>query len=233
MEKKIYFTKETGNYLTKYIKCKNPIEKSKIYEKHLYKELDEMIKININVHKFFQTGHELDSLVQELHLHLIEKFNSFNYDEKTGYDKFDPEKGDAFSYCNRMIKNFLIQLQDKRQKLIKRVGLVSLDDEEHNYYMDSLFEEIPDFNVKEFLRFFIKEIQNNMDTLFHKEDEKIICNNIIIILEDSRNNFNNKKMFITMYRNIQKERTYKINKVLSILKEFYLTQKYKYIHDLI
>jgi len=225
---KLYFTKETENSLITFIKTDDLDEKNLIYTSELYIELDEMIRININVHKFFQTGFEIDSLVQEVHLHLIEKFRIFSWNEETGFDKFDPEKGGAYSYCNRMIKNFLIQLQEKNQRKRDRLGFTSIDDDE-NYYKETYHEVVSDFDNKEIIETLIRTVKKNRNTLFSKEDDKIICDNIILILEDERININNKKSFINIYKNIQKVKGYKINKVLNIIKTVYLKVKRNYI----
>ena len=138
MNQKMYFTKDTEKSLVKFIKTKNIELKNNIYTKELYYEFDEMIKININVHKFNQTGLDFESLVQELHLHLTEKLRDFKWDEELGFDKFDPEKGEAFSYCNRMIKNYLIQLQEKNQRKISKLGIESIYDDK-NWYIETFF----------------------------------------------------------------------------------------------
>lgn len=226
-----YFDSETKKSFVKLIKSNSLTEMNRIYEKDLYKPLDEMIKINIHAHGFYHTGFEIDSLIQELHLFLVSKFRSFEYDEIDGFSKFDPEVGNAFSYCNRMIKNFLIQLQQKNQAKQKKLGFDSIDDDE-NFYIETFFEEEKNFEISEFFEEYITYMENHLELVFDLEDDYRIAYILLELLKDKRNNFANKKTLLSYMKSIISEKSYKINKVINTFRSLYFVLKKKYYEKL-
>lgn len=227
MSKNNYFTKDTKQSLVTFIKTDSLEKTNYIYQAELYYPLDEMIRINIHKHKFYDTGFEIDSLVQEVHMFLLTKFRSFEYTEEDGFSMFDPNEGDAFSYCNRMIKNFLIQLQQLNQRRKNRLGFESIDEDE-NYYIETYFEEEPYFELDEYLVQYLEYMEQNIPEIFDKDDEQKIAHILLEFIQDPRNNFSNKKTLMAYFKNILNEKNYKLNKVLNIFKDKYFEMKEEY-----
>jgi hypothetical protein len=219
-KKNNYFPEETKKAVVEFIKAETIDEKNYIYEQKLYKPLDEMIKININTHGFFQTGFEVQSLVQQVHMFVIEQLRAMDFIEGEGFTKFDPDEGDAFSYCNRMIKNYMVQLQQQNQRRQQKLGMESIDEDE-NYYIETYYEEDPHFKLDEYFVEYIEYMGENIDIYFEKEDEKKIAHVFMEIIKDPRNNFSNKKTLMIYFKNIMNEKNYKLNKVLNTFKDMY------------
>lgn len=216
----VYFTKDTERKIVEYKYGKIPkFKQDKIYKEHIYPVFTEMIKIMIHRYKFYHTGYDYETLIQEINVHMYHQLNTCNY---------NPENGAAYSYFSRMAKNKLIQMQDKNQKIHKKYGFESINNDD-NYYENILHEEEEVFNSSDFLKKFLKFIHLNFDKIFFKEDEISIAKNILNIMEDDRLVIKNKKILYYMIKEQEYNKNYKINKVINTMKFHYERLKDEYL----
>lgn len=220
----VYFTKDVENQIIKYkYEDITKLERDKIYQDIIYPVFTEMILIMIHRFKFYQTGMDTETLTQVVNVHMYHQLNSCN---------FDPDNGKAYSYFSRMAKNKLIQLQDKNQRLYKKYGFESLNDDE-NFYENILYEEEEKIDIKQFLNNFIKYLEDNVEKMFEKNDEISIAYNIINIMKEDKLVIENKKILYYMIKEQGDNRNYKINKVINTFKSHYERLKNIYLETYI
>lgn len=211
----VYFTQEHQQAVLDFIDEKIPEStRFKIYNEILYPAFEEMIKIMINTFDFRYTGFDEEFLIIEVHNHIYEALNKA---------QFNDDRGSAYTYFSRVIKNFLIQKQKKNQDLLRKYGMYSVNDDE-NYYQETLYYNEDEFDFRKFYSDFVLWLDKYKHEFIEKdkEDEKKIIENILRIMKEDDIIINNKKIFLIIIRQLTNQENYKINKIINKIKERYV-----------
>ena len=108
--KGLYFGPEQEEAVVKYLESEDPIERNRIYNKHLRDALDTMIESIIRRYKLYRKGHSFENLHSDTLSYLILKA-----------DKFKPEKGKrAYSYYGTVCKHYILGLLIKDDKYMSQ-----------------------------------------------------------------------------------------------------------------
>ena len=112
-----YFTQETENAIVRYNTSVDPIERSRIYEKHIHWPFYKLTENIIHTFKFYYTEVDnLEDLQHEIMTFLLDKIHLF-----------DPAKGaKAYSYFGTIVKRWLIVYNQKNYK--KQINNVPMND---------------------------------------------------------------------------------------------------------
>lgn len=114
----IYWSDEQEDAIVKYVLSDNHLEKSKIFEKELYKPFKKLIENIIFTYKLYRTDVDSKELEYDCLSFLITKI-----------DKFDPKSGArAFSYFGTIAKHYLMG----EKKVIHKSNLANSDVEENH-----------------------------------------------------------------------------------------------------
>ena len=100
-----YWTGWVDYGIQKYLSTDNQHERNKIYRKYLQEPFEKMCEIVTKRWKWNYIPTDLDDLKHELVSHMISKMHNYN-----------PNKGKSFGYFTLILKNYLIQMNNKLYK---------------------------------------------------------------------------------------------------------------------
>lgn len=210
-KKKMYFTQETEDNIVLYNNSEDMVERNKIYEEHIKYPFEKLAENILNTFKFsyFQCSHE--DVQREVVSNLVSNMH-----------KYKANNGKAFSYFSIIAKNFLILYNNGNYKKFKRH--TSVDDDEIIYEQKELTfnprAETKKKELSEFIKLMVDHLEENIDTIYKKDQEKRIAYAVLEIFRKSDviENFNKKALYLFI-REMTNCKTQHITKVVNKMKD--------------
>jgi len=208
---KIYFSKDTENYIIEYNNSDDVVKRNKIYNEGISYAFDKLAENILNTFKFsyFQCSHE--EVQQEVVSNLVSNIH-----------KYKPENGKAFSYFSIIAKNFLILYNNGNYKKFKKH--VSVDDTE-TVHTELELSISPKTNrgkkeLSEFFTLMINYWEVAIERIFKKPQELNIAHAVLEIFRNSDRieNFNKKALYLYI-REMTNCKTQNITKVVNKMKD--------------
>ena len=154
---KIYFGTPAQEAIIEYNKCKDPKERSKIYEERIKFPFEKLAENVMNTFKFSYFDVSKKDVQTEVVSTMVEKIHMF----KEG-------KGRAFSYFTIIAKNHLILKNNGNYKRWKQNSLLSAMPPTWNPQND-FFETEENDEFKEFKNIMLKYWDDNLNFVFSKK----------------------------------------------------------------
>lgn len=205
---KIYFGTPAQEAIIEYNKCKDPAERSKIYEERIKYPFEKLAENVINTFKFTYFDVPKKDIQTEVVSTMVEKMHMF----KEG-------KGRAFSYFTIIAKNHLILKNNGNYKRWKQNALLSEMPETWNPEND--FYEVQENNeFKDFKDIMLEYWDINLTQVFNKKRDIQIADAILELFRRSQyiENFNKKHLYL-LIREMTDCKTHYITKVVNVMKE--------------
>jgi hypothetical protein len=205
---KIYFGTPAQEAIVEYNKCKDPIERSKIYEERIKYPFEKLAENVLNTFKFSYFDVPKKDIQTEVVSTMVEKMHMF----KEG-------KGRAFSYFTIIAKNHLILKNNGNYKRWKQNALISEMPEtwnpENNFYETEENDEFKDF--KDLM---LEYWDKNLTRVFIKKRDIQIADAVLELFRRSEyiENFNKKHLYL-LIREMTDCKTHYITKVVNVMKE--------------
>jgi len=205
---KMYFGKPAQDAIIEYNKCKDPIERNRIYEERIKYPFEKLAENVMNTFKFTYFDVPKEEVQKEVVSFMIEKIHMY----KEG-------KGRAFSYFTIVAKNYLILENNGNYKRWKRDALLSEMPEtwnpENDYKQTQRNNEFKEFN-----RMMLEYWDRNLTTIFTKERDIQIADSILELFRRSQHieNFNKKHLYL-LIREMTGCKTHYITKVVNVMKD--------------
>jgi len=221
----MYFGKEVKKAIDEYNRTDNPIQKELIYSKTIYPALSKLVENNIYKHINQKTGifyyglNSYSDLKHEFIVHLNDQL--FRY---------SPEKGNAFSYFNRINIHHIYSFLNDLTKMRNISGIdvennsyeksdVSILDTSRNIDMEVAEENIED-DLHDFCQRWSRWGINHLDFLFPSKRDRKIANAIFnLFLNCELIDIYNKKALYIMIREQVDTKTQYITQVIKVLKK--------------
>jgi len=221
---KFYFDETVEQAIVRYNGEEDSLIRNQIYNEYIKYALEKLAENIINTFKFPYIPEKFTNKKADVVSHLILNLN-----------KYDANKGKAFSYFGQAAKNYLIISNQGNYKKMKTD--LSIDSEEVENNDHEL--EIEDYhvvgqNIKEDNQQFIDEViiylENNLDSMFKKQRELKIANAVIQLLQnyESIENFSKKNIYI-MIRDMTNYKATHITRVLDKIRTVYKALKEEYM----
>lgn len=124
---RLYWTSDTNEAIDTFV-IDESISHGKLnqlYTQFIYPPIDKMIRIIIHKYNLYNTGLEIDELVNVGHAFVYENLLK-SREHKNKY--YDPSKKSSFHYYTTIIKNELVRLQIKYQYEQQHISELPLDD---------------------------------------------------------------------------------------------------------
>jgi len=205
-----YFNSQTEDSIKLYNETDDQILKNKIYARDIRPAFNKLVENIIHTFKFYYTdGQSLDDVQHEVVSFLIEKL-----------PKFTSDKGKAFSYFSIVAKNYLILHNNKNyKKLTDSYRIDYIDDDQNDVLIDEVTEDI----VYDFIGYFVKYFDQNLEKCFPKKSEQVIADAVVELFRKRENLeiFNKKALYIYI-REMTNASTQQITKVVKTLKVKYI-----------
>ena len=221
-QKIYYFTQDTEDAILQYVKSEDVVERNKIYNGRIEHAFFKLTQNIIHTFKFYYTEVDtIEELQHETTVFLLEKLNKFN-----------PDKGKAFSYFGTIAKRYLILYNNTTYKKLKsKAPLEDVDtDKTLLIQMDSASNE--DTQLSKFIDRFTKYLDNNIEDMFPKEKELKVAGAILELFRHRASlDILSKKSIYIYIREQTEAPTPIITKVLQKLKIEYKKMLSKYIDN--
>jgi hypothetical protein len=217
---KIYFGTPAQDAIVEYNKTKDPIKRSKIYEKGIKYPFEKLAENVINTFKFSYFDVPKKDIQNEVVSTMIEKIHMY----KEG-------KGRAFSYFTIIAKNHLILKNNGNYKRWKQNALLSEMPEswnpENDYYE---MEEASEF--REFKDIMLEYWDRHLATVFNKKRDIQIADAVLELFRrsDYIENFNKKHLYL-LIREMTDCKTHYITKVVNVMKQHQKKMLNEYLED--
>lgn len=211
----MYFTKDTEASIIKYNNEDDVEIKSRIFREELYVPFMKLIENNINTYNFVYIENNFSIIQKDVMSFVIQKLNYF-----------DESKGKAaYSYFNKIIKNYLINMNNKCYK--RSVSNQSIDDDAENKNVDldecfSIGENNEELNIF-IIDGVIKHIEEHMETMFKKDEERNVAWGVIELLtrHETLPSYKKKDIYRMLKEYSRIEKTSKITQILNKIRVVY------------
>jgi len=205
---KIYFGTPAQEAIIEYNKCKDPAERSKIYEERIKYPFEKLAENVLNTFKFSYFDVSKKDIQTEVVSTMVEKMHMFQ-----------EGKGRAFSYFTIIAKNHLILKNNGNYKRWKQNSLLSQMPETWNPENDH-YEVEENNEFKEFKQIMLDYWDKNLSTVFSKKRDIQIADAILELFRRSEHieNFNKKHLYL-LIREMTDCKTHYITKVVNVMKQ--------------
>jgi hypothetical protein len=205
---KIYFGTPAQEAIIEYNKCKDPVERSKIYEERIKYPFEKLAENVLNTFKFTYFDVPKIDVQMEVVSTMVEKMHMFQ-----------EGKGRAFSYFTIIAKNHLILKNNGNYKRWKQNALLSQMPETWNPHNDH-FQVEENNEFKEFKRMMLEYWDENLNFVFTKKRDLQIADAVLELFRRSEHieNFNKKHLYL-LIREMTDCKTHYITKVVNVMKQ--------------
>lgn len=225
-----YFTQETEDAIIKYNSLdpiKDHWKRSLIFEKKIYFAFNKMAENLIHTFKFYYFDVPPREVQKQVVTFMCKKI-----------DKFDSDKGKAFSYFSIIGKNYLIYHNNRnynhRKTHINTKGHTRAKQNYIDWEVSKKINKNPSLETVNDYVTIIDQladfVEKNINKLFKKQRDKNICYAVIQILKRQKDiHIIHKKALYVLIREYSGEKTMYITKVLKkIAKEYETIKKEHY-----
>jgi hypothetical protein len=205
---KIYFGTPAQEAIIEYNKCKDPVERSKIYEERIKYPFEKLAENVLNTFKFTYFDVPKIDVQMEVVSTMVEKMHMFQ-----------EGKGRAFSYFTIIAKNHLILKNNGNYKRWKQNALLSQMPETWNPHNDH-FQVEENNEFREFKRMMLEYWDENLNFVFTKKRDLQIADAVLELFRRSEHieNFNKKHLYL-LIREMTDCKTHYITKVVNVMKQ--------------
>ena len=209
---KIYFGTPVQEAIIRYQKSESQSERNKIYREEIMYAFDKLAENIIHTYKFYYFD-----VPSEQVKHDVVGFLVMNI------DKYESEKGRAFSYFSVVAKNWLILNNNRNYKMYKMHK--STDSIEYNNHMSTMSEqEGMSENTVEFFDELIEYLEANLTTIFKRKKDIAVADSVLYLMKTRQmiENFNKKALYV-LIREMTGSNTQHITRVINVIKKHYST----------
>ncbi len=184
-----YFTQDTEDAIVRYNTTSDPKLRADIFEKEIYYAFYKLVENIIHTFKFYYTDvNNIEDLKHRVVTVLLEEKIS----------KFDPSIGaKAYSYFGTIVKRWLINYNNVNYKELKR--LVDIDSLELDLVETVQYVEDDSISLSEFFDLYVSTMYSELNTIFHKEQERIIADAILTLFKTRKDIQIIKKKALYLY----------------------------------
>ena len=223
--KKMYFTPDTEDSIVKYCKETNSINKNKIYNEEIKYAFEKLAENIINTFSFSYILETYTDIKTEVVSHML-----------LNIDKYQQDKGKAFSYFSIMAKNYLIIANNQYYGNLKTVYSIQSDQSNDNYEFDIVDDthskNIHSLEVKEFVKLVVRYWEINIPFVFKKKRDIEIAYAVVELLSNVGSlEFFNKKALYLLIREMTAHKTQYITRVINKMQSKYNEIKISYYNN--
>ena len=206
---KKYFTDITEMAICAYngLSDEEQRKRDKVYNRFIHYPFYKLAEIVYNTGNYQYIDLPVEDIKAELIAHMTEKLFMYK-----------PGKGKAFSYFNRMVKNELIQRNQKAYDKVKVTTEVVEMDRSRNILAEESYHDLVS-DQAEFMELFISYVDNNLGTLFNNRRDISIADSMMEIFRSRHliENYNKKALYVLVRERSRCDQQY-VTKVVNQLK---------------
>ena len=207
---KIYFGTPVQEAIVRYQKSESHSERNKIYREEIQYAFDKLAENIIHTYKFYYFDVPSEQVKQDVVGFLV-----------MNIDKYESEKGRAFSYFSVVAKNWLILNNNRNYKMYKLHK--STDSTDYNNHMSSMSEQADmSENTVEFFDELVEYLELNITTIFKRRKDIAVADSVLYLMKTRQmiENFNKKALYV-LIREMTGSNTQHITRVINVIKKHY------------
>ena len=217
---KYYFTHDTELAIIKYNSESDELVRNKLYTDHIEYAFFKLSENLINRYKFYYISDTFEEIQQIAIIFMLSKMKFF-----------DPSRGKAFSFFDRICYFHLIQMNAKAYN--DKLKFKSLNNNIQYSEYDEPYE-IKNEHIKlEFFDFLIEYIEFNFDILFIGETDRKIVDSLLVLIKNKHNLNLKKKAIYLQIREMTQVKPESITRTVRKLKNLYSILYELYLNDTI
>lgn len=207
---KMYFGQKTQDAIVEYNSMEPCPERDKIFHESIYFPIRKIAENLIHTYKFYYFPDGSEEVIDEVVANMV-----------INMDKYNPEKGKAFSYFSVMAKNYLILNNNKNYKMGKIHDQIDVMDFNRNPSAENSLRDGKSFKLEVFEQMF-EYWDNNLFKVFKKKKDIAVVDALLYLMKHNKNieNFNKKALYI-LIREMTDVETAHITSVVNVLKKHY------------
>jgi len=214
---KFYFTDDTQKAIIQYNSEIDHVKRSKLYSDCIHYPFTKLAENIINTFKFMYFDVSFEDLQHEVVAFLLEKI-----------DKYDEDKGKAFSYFSIVAKNYLILNNNNNYKKFKVQDDLDVVDNVYDFIAQETINDNKVYN-KEMVNRMVEYMITRLPFMFNNQRDITIADCVLYLFKNMQSieNFNKKSLYITI-RQMTDAKTQQITKVINVMKVHYFKVRREY-----
>ncbi len=215
---KIYFGTPVQEAIIRYQDSNSQSEKNRIYRDEIQYAFDKLAENIIHTYKFYYFDVPSEQVKQDVVGFLV-----------MNIDKYESEKGRAFSYFSVVAKNWLILNNNRNYKMYKlhksTDSVAYMDEMQKTAEQEDMTED-----TVEFFRQMTSYLENNLTTMFKRKKDMAVADAVLYLMKtkDRIENFNKKALYV-LIREMTGSNTQHITRVINVIKKHYVTLSREYM----
>jgi hypothetical protein len=218
---RMYFTQHTEDAISRYNTEKDDIEREKIFEDEILFPFQKLVENVFNTFKFsyFETGPQ--DVQKECLSHLV-----------ANIDKYQKDKGKAFSYFSIIAKHYFILLNNTNYKKFNQNMEISEDRDENTIQLQHTDKHYVQQELSDFIKLMVEFWENNIQRIFSKQRDLNIANAVVELFRNSdKIDAYNKKALYLYIREMARCKTQQITKVINKMKIYHDNIQESYLNS--
>jgi hypothetical protein len=206
----MYFTQDTENAVIEYNKETDMEKRNAIYNEKIKYAFEKLVENIFNTFKFTYFETSPQEFQKETVTHLV-----------ANIEKYNPEKGKAFSYFSIVTKHYLIFHNNTTYKRFNQNVDISDTPSETTVSLQTEDKYYKDTETSEFIKLMIQYWEKQIGKIFTKQKDLNIANAVIELFRNSdRIEAFNKKALYLYIREISSCKTQQITKVINKMTQY-------------
>lgn len=217
----MYFTQDTENAVVEYNKETDMEKRNTIYNEKIKYAFEKLVENIFNTFKFTYFETSPQEFQKETVTHLV-----------ANIEKYNPEKGKAFSYFSIVTKHYLIFHNNNTYKRFNQNVDISDTPSETTVSLQVEDKYYKDTEMSEFMKMMIQYWEKQIGKIFTKQKDLNIANAVIELFRNSdRIEAFNKKALYLYIREISSCKTQQITKVINKMTQYQNNIRKCYINN--
>ena len=214
---KIYFGTPVQEAIIRYQNSDSQAEKNKIYREEIQFAFDKLAENIIHTYKFYYFD-----VPSEQVKHDVVGFLVMNI------DKYESDKGRAFSYFSVVAKNWLILNNNRNYKMYKLHKSTDSTAYQSHMSMESEQADMSE-NTSEFFTEMVDYLDTNLSTIFKRKKDIAVADAVLYLMKTRQmiENFNKKALYV-LIREMTGSNTQHITRVINVMKKHYVSLNKEY-----
>ena len=214
---KIYFGTPVQEAIIRYQNEKSQSIRNKIYREEIQYAFDKLAENIIHTYKFYYFD-----VPSEQVKHDVVGFLVMNI------EKYEADKGKAFSYFSVVAKNWLILNNNRNYKMYKLHKSTDSTAYQSHMSQESEYADMSE-NTSEFFTELVDYLEANLTTIFKRKKDIAVADAVLYLMKTRQmiENFNKKALYV-LIREMTGSNTQHITRVINVIKKHYISLNKEY-----
>ena len=217
---KIYFGTPVQEAIIRYQDEKSQSMRNKIYREEIMYAFDKLAENIIHTYKFYYFDVPSEQVKQDVVGFLV-----------MNIEKYESDKGRAFSYFSVVAKNWLILNNNRNYKMYKLHKSTDSTQYQNHMSMEAEQQGMSE-DTTEFFSQMVEYLDKNLTTIFKRQKDIAVADAVLYLMKTRQmiENFNKKALYV-LIREMTGSNTQHITRVINVIKKHYVQLNKEYAQN--